>query len=148
VKKACVFIGSSNGIVGACQFLTGDVEAECQGIYVTGQDSGPVAVLSNRFGKVKTLVKVDSGVYDCVITPQYDETGTGSIVVPSVCNDGLFGATHINRDSGNLVTGLILPASPTDPTENARDGMLVYNPELQTLRAHVDGQWVSIVLRS
>ena len=28
------------------------------------------------------------------------------------------------------------------------DGMLVYNPELQTLRAHVDGQWVSIVLRS
>jgi len=142
VRKACVLVSCDQAMVDAC-FLDGGIGPECEGVVVTGAGTGPAVILSNRFKRVETMVRVDAGARDAIVLPQYDETGSGTIVLPSP-NEGMFGAAHINRPAGNALTGLIVPSSTGLPTENLRDGMLAYHPGCEVLLVRQGGVWRAI----
>lgn len=148
--KGCVFDRcGGGGMVGNCFFdlpSFGGTGIEIADLV----DEGPILVLTNRFRRVQTLVKVGANATACIVMPQFDDPvggGAGTIALPSNPNNGLLAVPHLNRPGGNALVGLVLPGAPSgQPTLNVQDGTLAYDHSATSVLAHVAGDFLNVEL--
>jgi hypothetical protein len=139
-KRGCS-VNKGTAMISASSFAAG-TSTGTQGILLTGTGGGPYAVMSQRFSKIATLVKADAGIQNLMLLAQYDDTATGTLNIAAGVI--VFGAPHIVRASGSLLTGATVPSYGGDPTDGVRPGMLVYNTSMGKLRFLTAGQWKTV----
>lgn len=142
VQRGCVIVDSGGAMIGAC-YLEASSSGDRYGIVIRGTE-GPIVILSNRFKNVDTLVKVDATVPDCMVSPQGEVGSSVGVMDLPDPNMGMFGGAQIRKPATNVLTGLIIPSGPDDPTENLQNGMLAYNTTGQALRVFYAGAWRTV----
>lgn len=140
-SKRAICVNKGVAIISASYFAAA-ASAGTQGILLTGTGGGPHAIMSQRFKQIATLVKADSGTANVMLFAQYDESSTGSLNLAAGVR--VFGAAHIIRPSGSLLTGMTVPSYAAEPTDNVRAGMMIYNTTTGKLRLRTATQWKTV----
>jgi hypothetical protein len=123
IKKACVLLNCGGASVRGGSFATGNPGSGAQGIAIAGTASGAVAIIANRLKDAPVMIEA-TAARACVVLGIYDETGNGTLSLPTSPNNGLFGSPQVIRGTGgSQLTGLIVPSSsPSDPSANLQPG--------------------------
>lgn len=139
IKKGVVLVGCGGASVRMGNFSTGSASSGAIGIAIVG--GGPVAIIGNRFKDVPVLLDVDSNVRNLVLLPQYDETGAGTMSIPTAPNNGMFGWPQVNSGppAGGAGMPLVIPSGVGQDYASLKPGTLFYDQAAEELRVYVPG---------
>jgi hypothetical protein len=159
-RRALTIDGSPCCIVGGCRFVNTSSElANTAGnhwpraIYcrsgVSGSGVMACTILPNRYMNTAVAVEVEASTgiaQDCIVHPQYVESGTGEVLLPvGVANNGLV-ALGGKRTAGGVAKGVAIPCvanSSTRPVlgSGTNLGYVLYDLQAQRLVYWDGGIW-------
>ncbi len=149
--QSSTFVGKSDGESG---------DTSQRGIFITGGSSGVVmacCVLPNLFFNVKTAVEVDGGTglaYDCLVTAQRIQVGTGAMQLPTgVSDSGVVALGNRRLGSSGLARGVFFPprvnttgpgGNPIPNLTSEDGGYVLFDMTSQTLRLWDGSVWRAV----